>query len=105
GGRFGRGRLTVLWVDVRGETEALATLARLIRSRLRSARLPYDEKPFRAHLTIARPGDRIDEADLDADRVTLDGYLGPEWPAAELLLMRSHPGPRPRYDRLAAWPL
>ncbi|MER7443633.1 RNA 2',3'-cyclic phosphodiesterase [Micromonospora avicenniae] len=105
GGRFGRGQFSILWVDVRGETEALATLARLIRSRLRSARLPYDEKPFRAHLTIARPGDRMAETEIEADRVTLDGYLGPEWPAAELLLMRSHPGPRPRYDRLAAWPL
>ncbi|SIR22304.1 RNA 2',3'-cyclic phosphodiesterase [Micromonospora avicenniae] len=105
GGRFGENRFTILWVDVRGEVEAIATLARLIRSRLRSARLPYDEKPFRAHLTIARPGDRMAETDIEADRVTLDGYLGPEWPAAELLLMRSHPGPRPRYDRLAAWPL
>ncbi|WBB65318.1 RNA 2',3'-cyclic phosphodiesterase [Micromonospora sp. WMMD812] len=105
GGRFGRGRFTVLWVDVRGEAEALAVLARLIRSRLRAARLPHDDKPFRAHLTIARPGDRVDRADLDADRVALDGYQGPEWPATELLLVRSHLGPRPRYDRLAAWPL
>ncbi|MFI6261758.1 RNA 2',3'-cyclic phosphodiesterase [Micromonospora sp. NPDC051006] len=105
GGRFGRDRFTVLWVDVRGEVEALATLARLVRSRLRHARLPHDEKPFRAHLTVARPGDRLDRADIEADRATLDGYQGPDWPATELLLVRSHLGPRPRYDRLAAWPL
>ncbi|MEV1328201.1 RNA 2',3'-cyclic phosphodiesterase [Micromonospora costi] len=105
GGRFGRGPLTVLWVDVRGEAEALGVLARLVRSRLRAARLPHDDKPFRAHLTIARPGDRMDRVDIEADRATLDGYLGPEWPATELLLIRSHLGPRPRYDRIAAWPI
>ncbi|MGY0005782.1 RNA 2',3'-cyclic phosphodiesterase [Micromonospora sp. I033] len=105
GGSFGRGRFTVLWVDVQGEVDGLVVLSRLIRSGLRRARLPHDEKPFRAHLTIARPGDRIDRADVLADRETLHDYLGPEWPADELVLVRSHQGPRPTYDRLAAWPL
>ncbi|MFE9652042.1 RNA 2',3'-cyclic phosphodiesterase [Micromonospora sp. NPDC006431] len=105
GGSFGRGRFTVLWVDVRGDVEGLAVLARLIRFGLRRAELPHDEKPFRAHLTIARPGDRIDRADILADREALHDYLGPEWPAEELVLVRSHPGPRPTYDRLAAWPI
>jgi 2'-5' RNA ligase len=105
GGSFGRGRFTVLWVDLRGEVAALETLARLIRFGLRRGRLPHDEKPFRAHLTIARPGDRIDRADVLADRETLHGYLGPEWPATELVLVRSHQGPHPTYDRLAAWPI
>ncbi|MEU6075931.1 RNA 2',3'-cyclic phosphodiesterase [Micromonospora sp. NPDC047074] len=105
GGSFGQGRFTVLWVDLRGEVEPVLVLARLIRSRLRHARLPYDEKPFRAHLTVARPGDRVSPVDVAADVAALDGYEGPEWPAAELVLVRSHPGPRPSYDRLAAWPL
>ncbi|SCF38818.1 2'-5' RNA ligase [Micromonospora viridifaciens] len=105
GGSFGRGRFTVLWVDVQGDLHGLATLARLIRFGLRRARLPHDEKPFRAHLTIARPGDRIDRADVIADREALHAYLGPEWPATELVLVRSHPGPRPTHARLAAWPL
>lgn len=105
GGRFGRNRSTVLWVDLRGDVEALGDLARLVRSRLREARLPYDDKPFRPHLTIARPGGRMTQADLDADVATLDAYRGPDWSATELLLVRSHLGPRPRYERLAAWPL
>ncbi|MFI2709174.1 RNA 2',3'-cyclic phosphodiesterase [Micromonospora sp. NPDC018662] len=105
GGSFGQGRSTVLWVDVRGETEALDTLARLIRDGLRRAGLPHDEKPFRAHLTIARPGDRVDPADVHADRETLHEYAGPEWPADELVLVRSHLGPSPHHTRLAAWPL
>ncbi|WP_091283106.1 2'-5' RNA ligase family protein [Micromonospora haikouensis] len=105
GGSFGRGRFTVLWVDVRGDVEALRVLARLVRSGLRRGRLPYDEKPFTPHLTIARPGDRIDRADVAADREALHDYLGPPWPAAELVLVRSHQGPQPTYDRVAAWPI
>ncbi|MFG1673990.1 RNA 2',3'-cyclic phosphodiesterase [Micromonospora sp. NPDC049282] len=105
GGSFGAGRSTVLWVDVRGETDALDTLARLVRHALRRAELPHDDKPFRAHLTIARPGDRLHRADVRTDRETLHGYAGPEWPADELVLVRSHLGRHPRYTRLAAWPL
>ncbi|MCZ7440145.1 RNA 2',3'-cyclic phosphodiesterase [Micromonospora sp. WMMC241] len=102
GGSFGQGRSTVLWVDVAGETEALGTLARLVRDGLRRAELPYDDKPFRAHLTIARPGDRVD---VRADREALHGYAGPGWSADELVLVRSHLGRPARYTRLAAWPL
>ncbi|MET8084045.1 RNA 2',3'-cyclic phosphodiesterase [Micromonospora sp. NPDC005237] len=106
GGVFGDGRRTVLWVDARGDVEALHELAQLVRERLRVAGLPYDEKPSRPHLTVARPGDRVELAAVEADRVTLDDYAGPEWPATGLLLMRSHLGSaRPRYERLAAWPL
>ena len=105
GGKFGRGHFTILWVDLQGDVPALAVLARLIRSRLRNNRLPYDEKPFRPHLTVARPGDRVPPADVAAHVETLHAYEGPEWPASELVLMRSNPGPRPTYDRLAAWPL
>ncbi|MFG1776532.1 RNA 2',3'-cyclic phosphodiesterase [Micromonospora sp. NPDC049051] len=105
GGRFGQDRSTVLWVDLRGEVEPVLMLARLIRSRLRQAGLPYDEKPFRPHLTIARPGDRVSPLDVAADVAALDSYKGPQWSAAEMVLMRSHPGPRPTYERLAAWPV
>ncbi|MEH1166378.1 RNA 2',3'-cyclic phosphodiesterase [Micromonospora sp. CPCC 205539] len=105
GGLFGQGRPSVLWVDLRGDVEELHVLAGLIRARLRRARLPYDDRPLRPHLTVARPGDRVDAADVEADRATLDDYQGPEWPATELLLVRSHLGPEPRYERVAAWPL
>lgn len=105
GGSFGPGRSTVLWVDVRGEVEALDALARSIRGELREAGLPCDDKPFRAHLTIARPGDRVPEADIRADVHTLDDYAGPQWTATELLLIRSHLGRTPRHTRIAAWRL
>jgi 2'-5' RNA ligase len=105
GGRFGRGSFTVLWTGLDGDVEALRGLAGAARRSLRKARLPYDDRPWKPHLTIARPGNRLDRAAVDADRAALAGYRGPTWPAAEVVLMRSHLGPRPSYDKLAAWPL
>ena len=105
GGSFGAGPSTVLWVDVRGDVEALDALARSIRGGLREAGLPCDDKPFRAHLTIARPGDRVPEADLRADLATLDDYAGPEWPADRLTLVHSKSGPPTRHTRVTTWPL
>ncbi|BCB81140.1 RNA 2',3'-cyclic phosphodiesterase [Phytohabitans flavus] len=105
GGRFGRGRFTILWVGVGGEVAALGGLSREVRRELKRARLAYDPKPLRPHLTVARPGDRLDRVEVDADRATLDEYESPPWTVAEVVLMRSHPGPHPTYDRLGAWPL
>ncbi|MDG4795793.1 RNA 2',3'-cyclic phosphodiesterase [Micromonospora sp. WMMD1082] len=105
GGRFGQGRFTVLWAGVGGDVEALRVLSRLIRSRLRRARLPYDERPFRPHLTVARPGDRLSPVDIEADLAALADYEGPEWPAVELVLTRSEPGPHPTHRPLTTWPL
>ncbi|MCZ7421311.1 MULTISPECIES: RNA 2',3'-cyclic phosphodiesterase [unclassified Micromonospora] len=105
GGRFGWGRSTVLWVDVHGDVNRLGALAGAVRTALTAAGFPGDERPFRPHLTIARPGDRLSPADIEADLATLHDYLGPPWPAEELVLVQSRPGPPSRYHRLAAWPL
>ncbi|MEV6694472.1 RNA 2',3'-cyclic phosphodiesterase [Micromonospora sp. NPDC051196] len=104
-GRFGWGRSTILWVDVRGEVDRLVELAAAVRTGLTTIGIPSDDKPFRPHLTIARPGDRMPHADIEADLAALDGYLGPSWPAGELVLVQTHPGPPPAYHRLATWPL
>jgi 2'-5' RNA ligase len=103
GGRFGRGRFTLLWVGVDGE--GLDRVARSVRRELKRARLPYDDKPFKPHLTVARPGDRVDRAAVDADRAALAEYRGPDWPADTVELVRSHLGPRPAYEHLGAWRL
>ena len=105
GGRFGRGRFTIRWVGVGGDVAALGGLSRGVRRELKRARLAYDPKPLRPHLTVARPGDRVDRVAVEADRAALDAYESPPWTVAEVVLMRSHPGPRPTYDRLGAWPL
>ncbi|GIJ30604.1 RNA 2',3'-cyclic phosphodiesterase [Micromonospora qiuiae] len=103
GGRFGWGRDTVLWVDVRGDVARLVALAGAVRAGLTAIGVPGDDRPFRPHLTIARPGDRMPHADIEADLAALDGYLGPPWVAGELVLVQSRPGPS--YQRLATWPL
>lgn len=59
GGRFGQGRSTVIWVDVRGEVDGLITLAGAVRAELAAIGVPSDDKPLRPHLTIARPGDQL----------------------------------------------
>jgi 2'-5' RNA ligase len=98
GGRFGRGRFTVLWVGLRGEVGALTGLGTAVRRELRRSRLPSDHKPLRPHLTLARPGDRVDVVD---DLAELRRYEGPRWELPELRLVRSHLGPKPAYDNLA----
>jgi len=102
GGRFGRGRFTIVWTAVRGE--GLADLARAVRRRLKAARLPFDPKPFRPHLTLARPGDRLPAEALAADLAALKAYEGPMWTVDSVALVRSHLGPKPVYDRLGEWP-
>ncbi|MFC0526695.1 RNA 2',3'-cyclic phosphodiesterase [Phytohabitans kaempferiae] len=105
GGRFGRGKFTLLWAGVGGDISALGGLSRVVRRELKRARLAYDPKPLRPHLTVARPGERIDRVAVDADRAALDAYEGPSWTVSEVVLMRSNPGPNPTYDRIGAWPL
>ncbi|HKD98029.1 MAG TPA: RNA 2',3'-cyclic phosphodiesterase, partial [Micromonosporaceae bacterium] len=40
GGRFGRGRFTVLWAGLTGDTTGLSTVARTVHAELRHGRLP-----------------------------------------------------------------
>ena len=103
GGRFGRGAFTLMWVGVTGDLDPMRALHRTLRRELKRARLPYDDRPWKPHLTIARPGDRIPRADVEADKADLNAYEGPRWPVRELLLMRSNPGPQPTYERLTNW--
>ncbi|GIF76159.1 RNA 2',3'-cyclic phosphodiesterase [Asanoa siamensis] len=103
GGRFGRGAFTLMWVGVTGDLAPIRSLHRSLRRELKRARFPYDERPWKPHLTIARPGDRIPRVDLNEDRESLNTYAGPTWPVTEILLMRSHLGPNPTYERLTNW--
>ena len=103
GGRFGRGAFTLMWVGVAGDLDPMRALHKALRSELKRAHFPYDERPWKPHLTVARPGNRIPKGDLDADRAALDAYVGKAWPARELFLVRSNLGPEPTYERLSNW--
>jgi 2'-5' RNA ligase len=97
GGRFGRGKFTVLWAGIAGD---LMPLRKAVTVQLKRARLPYDAKRFHPHLTIARPGDRIPTGDLALDVTLLDGYEGPQWTVEDIRLVRSYLGPNPVYQTL-----
>jgi 2'-5' RNA ligase len=94
GGRFGRGKFTVLWAGIEGD---LGPLRKAVARELKRARLPYDAEKFHPHLTIARPGDRVP---VDEDVAVLKGYDGPQWTVDEVRLVRSYLGPKPRYETL-----
>ena len=101
-GRFGsRRRPQVFWTGVTGDGDALGALAGRLAAVVRGLRLPVEDRPFRAHLTLGRwrPG-RPGDGDLP-DR--LAGYRGRDWPVTEVELLESHLGPAPRYDRVASW--
>lgn len=101
GGTFGRRRFAILWAGIDGDVAALSALSASVRDELRRARLPYDAKQFRPHLTLARPGDRISPESLDADVATLSSYVGPWWTVDAVHLVASELGPDPKHTRLA----
>lgn len=98
-GTFG-GR--VLWAGLEGSAP-LAALAGHVRDALAPLGFPPEERPFHAHLTLARArrGGRLPR-DLAAD------YAGPRpaWRVERLALMRSRLGRGgARYEVHASWPL
>lgn len=93
-------RARVAWLGVRegrGQTIALATT---LRARLEEAGLPFDAKPFRPHLTVARSRRAPVRLPTSADvRI-------PPCPVAEVEVVRSVFGPEGTEHRtLARWPL
>ncbi|MGH3735588.1 MAG: 2'-5' RNA ligase family protein, partial [Micromonosporaceae bacterium] len=105
GGRFGAGRGAILWAGIDGDVDRLRQLVRAVGRSLRAARFPLERRAYRPHLTIARPGARLDRDALAEDIALLSGYQGPLWPVTELHLVRSHLGPDPRHERTASFPL
>jgi 2'-5' RNA ligase len=103
-GRFGSARRPqVAWAGVEGDVDLLTGLAGRLATAARDVGLPVEDRPFRAHLTLGRwpPRAAADPALLDR----LVGYRGPQWPVREVALLESRPGPDPRYETVAAWPL
>ncbi len=94
----------VLWVGLAGDLDALGRLARASRRAARAAGLAVERRPYRPHLTVARSREPAAAA-LRAARDRLGAYEGPAFTVHALRLIRSFPGPQPRYEELAAWPL
>jgi 2'-5' RNA ligase len=102
-GRFGA---RVLWCRVLGDVEPLRRLAESVQAAARRAKLPVEDRPFRAHLTLARARG---PADLRPPVAMLGDFSGSEWVASEMHLVRSHlgagPGGGARHEVLEAWRL
>lgn len=98
-GRFG-GR--VLWAGIQGDVPALTLLAQRCAAAARRAGLTVEERPYRAHLTLARSSRPVD---LRPAVAAVAGHSGRPWRADEVALVRSRTGPQPAYETLVAWPL
>jgi RNA 2',3'-cyclic 3'-phosphodiesterase len=103
----GPGRARVLWTGVSGDRRALEALARSVAAGARRAGAPPPDegRRFRPHLTLARCREPVNAGPLVG---ALAGYAGAPWTAAEIHLMRSHPGDPgspPRYETIGTWPL
>jgi 2'-5' RNA ligase len=101
----------VLWcaLSEQGTPGALAGLHAALAPRLAAAGCTLEERPFRAHITLARQGgagcgrDAVAAAWQAAIDVT--GPISLAWNADNVTLFRSHLGRRPSYERLHEFPL
>ncbi|CAN5899783.1 RNA 2',3'-cyclic phosphodiesterase [soil metagenome] len=103
-GRLGRFGDRVLWAAVATPDGGLPLLARAVSTALRDAGLGVDDRPFRAHLTLARArrGRPVPPQPVRLDAPGLPAA----WTASTVVLMASHRGPGgSRYRTVASWPL
>ena len=97
-------RPQVLWAGLAGDVAALTAVAGDVVAAARGAHVPVDGKAFRPHLTLARVR-RSSQVDGLALLGALARVEGPPFTAEELVLLRSHLGPQPRYEPLQRWRL
>lgn len=100
-GTFGsRSAPRVVWLGVRSGLDEMARLAAAVEGAVQAAGVPGEDRPFRAHLTLARAGSRPRRPELPPPPV-----LAP-WRADEMVLYESRLGrPAPAYVPLARYPL
>ncbi len=91
-GSFGRRSKATLWQGFR-EASQLQDLAQSVRTALRQRDLPYDDKPFRAHVTLMRAAD-LSKGALPSPALA-EGRID------HITLFKSDlSGPRPVYEAL-----
>jgi RNA 2',3'-cyclic 3'-phosphodiesterase len=92
-GKFGGGsHVRVVWLGVSIGAAPLAELAGEVEARCRAAGLPPEDRPFKAHLTLARSGGRSGGAPLPD--LPPPPALGP-WEVMEFVLYESRLGRGP----------
>ena len=95
----------VVWLGLQDNKE-LEALAGAIETSLLAAGFGAADKPFKAHLTLARPKKALPRP---VDRAALERLTGEDWPLWEprqVLIIKSTLLPEgPRYETLAALPI
>ncbi|MFB6629033.1 RNA 2',3'-cyclic phosphodiesterase [Streptomyces sp. NPDC090082] len=95
----------VLWSGIDGDLDGLHALAGEVRTVVKECGIPFEDRPLRPHLTLARAR-RDDPASVPAAADGLAGFSGRRWPAARLHLVASDYGRGPgpiRYRDIEAW--
>jgi 2'-5' RNA ligase len=107
GGTFGRPRRPrVLWVAAEGDTGALAEVQRAVAEALAPLGFPPEDRPFKAHVTLARARDQGGDAGLAACAEALASRDLGEARIDEVIVFRSDLSPAgPRYTPIARAPL
>ncbi|MGJ7414744.1 RNA 2',3'-cyclic phosphodiesterase [Streptomyces cinereoruber] len=96
----------VLWTGIDGDLDGLHGLAAEVRAVVGACGIPFENRPLRPHLTLARAR-RDDPASVPEIAAGLAGFTGRRWRAARLHLVGSDfgrgPGPI-RYRDIESWP-
>jgi 2'-5' RNA ligase len=107
-GTFGGNQLRVLWVGLEGDIEPLVSLAGAVDAALEPLGFPREQRPFAAHLTLARPRNTVHPAELRTLASLVRRYETPRLPPMTLRsvsLMQSTLGRGGSvYTRLAEFP-
>jgi RNA 2',3'-cyclic 3'-phosphodiesterase len=104
-GAFPRARPRVVWIDLEGSS-ALEAMQRTVRETLAALDEPLDDRPFRAHLTLARCKARFRRPHQERLAAAFANLAGISFPVREVVLYESvlDPGGA-RHRALARLPL
>ncbi|MFE5911806.1 RNA 2',3'-cyclic phosphodiesterase [Streptomyces wedmorensis] len=95
----------VLWSGIDGELDALHRLATGVRAVVKECGIPFEDRPLRPHLTLARAR-RDDPTSVTEAAEGLSGFTGRRWPTERLHLVGSNYGRGPgpiRYQDIRSW--
>ena len=105
-GAFGGRRPRVLWAGIQGEVAALAALQRDVAAALAPLGFPPEERPFSAHITLARAREHRGEPGFDDCARALASEDFGTSRVETVVLYRSDPGQRGAvYTPVATFPL
>lgn len=104
GGHFGE---RVLWSGIDGDLDGLHQLASDVRAVVKECGIPFEDRPLRPHLTLARAR-RNDPSSAVGAAAGLTAFTGHRWRTERLHLVGSNIGRGPgpiHYRDIEAWDL